>query len=281
MRQPPLPSAQVCGLLQNPMLRMRNEDNVQCGEPAIGWKTSCAVPGLNPTSRLHGTTYPLAAGGLRPSSPTKACIASSAFHSTSRYLPAWSHAPSTRAGTFAALASRVRETAAQGRAEVLQAASGYLAACIRYSLGGASRTMRVMHGHMLVRVQMAVLAYCAPAQRDIPASCNDLLAPERLCKTALLETLLPRHIAGHCSAGQDVWEVMEVIVRPDGVAGFRAQSEVYLPNPPGCFWRGCIGGPRARGATCSGYRRTSAGRRSSLTRTGGGCRCCSRDRGAA
>jgi hypothetical protein len=49
-----------------------------------------------------------------------------------------------------------------------------------------------------------------------------------------------------CGAGQPDWDLLEVIVRPDGLAVFRAQSEKYLPNPPGCFWRNCISGPRAR-----------------------------------
>ena len=32
-----------------------------------------------------------------------------------------------------------------------------------------------------------------------------------------------------------------------GAALFRAESEVPLKSPPGCFFRGCINGPRARG----------------------------------
>ena len=38
-----------------------------------------------------------------------------------------------------------------------------------------------------------------------------------------------------------------MIVRADRLAVLRTESKVYLPNPPGCYLRGCISGPRPRG----------------------------------
>ena len=58
-------------------------------------------------------------------------------------------------------------------------------------------------------------------------------------------TQAPRNISCK-AAGQDDWDVAEFVVRSDGIVSFRAQSEQYLPNPPGCFFRGCISGPRPR-----------------------------------
>lgn len=37
-----------------------------------------------------------------------------------------------------------------------------------------------------------------------------------------------------------------MVVRSEGMITFRAQSEVDLPSPPGCFVRGCTSGPRTR-----------------------------------
>lgn len=48
-------------------------------------------------------------------------------------------------------------------------------------------------------------------------------------------------------AGREDWDTTEVLLRNDGFALFRAQSELTLPSPPGCAFRGCINGPRTRG----------------------------------
>lgn len=49
-----------------------------------------------------------------------------------------------------------------------------------------------------------------------------------------------------CATDRDDWDVMELLVRSGGTIAFRAQSDLDLPSPPGCFVRGCTSGPRTR-----------------------------------
>lgn len=49
------------------------------------------------------------------------------------------------------------------------------------------------------------------------------------------------------ATGKADWDVLEVWLREDQIALFRMESDVTLPNPPGCFFKNCINGPRTRG----------------------------------
>lgn len=165
------------------------------------------------------------AGDLRQCDPKASCVSSSAIRSPSQYMPAWDFAPTERDHALAAVVSTVRELELDGQAQLLETnpERGYVKARLRYDLKG-----------------MITLS----------TSCENVLVIHCPCDTGMnvivMLSMGNMLDAPAGFAGRPDWDLLEIWLRKDQIALFRMESDMALPNPPGCFLRNCINGPRTR-----------------------------------